>query len=287
MISLKSYLKPSKGLSVNMKINEPFVEKILTSFIKDELYKFNYRKGILGLSGGLDSTVCAFLAAKALKPSNAIGLILPYGKSFSQDVKDAQEIAQLLGLRLKTIDISPMVDVYFSKYPTQNRVEKGNKMARERMSILYDFSSREKALILGTSNKTELLLGYGTIHGDMACAINPLGDLYKTQIRQMAQYLGVPDKITRKTPSAGLWKGQTDEKELGLTYDEIDKILFQLVDKRIPKKEIIAQGFKKEAVEKIIRMIKNSEFKRKLPPIPKISIRTVGHDFLYPYDWDK
>ncbi|UCE21191.1 MAG: NAD+ synthase [Candidatus Aminicenantes bacterium] len=270
-----------------MKINEPFVEKILTAFIKDELHKFNYKKGILGLSGGLDSTVGAFLAVKALKPSNVIGLILPYGKSFSQDVKDAQEIAQHLGLKSKTIDISPMVDVYFSKYPTQNRIEKGNKMARERMSILYDFSSREKALILGTSNKTELLLGYGTIHGDMACAINPLGDLYKTQIRQLAHYLGVPEKITKKTPSAGLWKGQTDEKEIGLTYEEIDKILFQWVDKRIPKKEIIAQGSEKEAVEKIIRMIKNSEFKRKLPPIPKISSRTVGHDFLYPYDWDK
>ncbi len=270
-----------------MKINEPFVEKVLTAFIKDELYKFNYRKGILGLSGGLDSTVGAFLAVKALKPSNVMCLILPYGKSFSTDVKDAQEIAQHLGLKSRTIDISPMVDAYFSKYPTQSLIEKGNKMARERMSILYDFSSREKALILGTSNKTELLLGYGTIHGDMACAINPLGDLYKTQIRQLAQFLGVPEKITKKTPSAGLWIGQTDEKELGLTYEEIDKILFQLVDKRIPKKEIIAQGFKSEAVEKIIRLIKNSEFKRKLPPIPKISSRTVGHDFLYPYDWDR
>lgn len=270
-----------------MKINEPFVEKILTAFIKDELYKFNYKKGILGLSGGLDSTVGAFLAAKALKPSNVIGFILPYGKSFSKDVEDAQEIAQHLSLKSKTIDISPMVDSYFSKYPTQSRIEKGNKMARERMSILYDFSSREKALILGTSNKTELLLGYGTIHGDIACAINPLGDLYKTQIKQLAQYLGVPDKIIKKTPSAGLWTGQTDEKELGLTYDEIDKILFQLVDKRIPKKEIITQGFKSEAVEKIIRLIKNSEFKRKLPPIPKISSRTIGHDFLYPYDWDR
>ena len=270
-----------------MKINEPFVEKILTAFIKEELLKFNYKKGILGLSGGLDSSVCAFLAAKAMKPSNVIALILPYGKSFSKDVKDAQEIALQVGLKSKTIDIFPMVDAYFSKYPTKSRIEKGNKMARERMSILYDFSSREKALILGTSNKTELLLGYGTIHGDMACAINPLGDLYKTQIRQLAKYLGVPDNIIKKTPSAGLWTGQTDEEELGFKYDEIDKILFQLVDKRIPKKEIIASGFKKETVEKIIRLIKSSEFKRKLPPIPKISSRTIGHDFLYPYDWDK
>ena len=270
-----------------MKINEVFVEKILTSFIREEFYKFNYKKGILGLSGGLDSSVCAFLAAKALQPQNVICLILPYGEAFSQDVKDAQEIAKLLGVRSKKIDISPMVNAYFSRYPTKNRVAKGNKMARERMSILYDFSSREKALILGTSNKTELLLGYGTIHGDMACAINPLGDLYKTQVKQLARHLRVPEKIQSKPPSAGLWTGQTDEGELGLTYEEMDEILFQLVDKRMSRKEVIASGFKKAAVEKIIRLMKNSEFKRKLAPIPKISSRTVGHDFLYPYDWDR
>jgi NAD+ synthase len=287
MTGLKSYLRLSRGLSGNMKINAPFVEKVLTAFIKDELHKFNYKRGILGLSGGLDSAVCAFLAVKALNPANVIALILPYGQSYSRDVKDAQEIAQLLGIQSKTIDISPMVDTYFSKYPTQSRIQKGNKMARERMSILYDFSSREKALILGTSNKTELLLGYGTIHGDMACAINPLGDLYKTQIRQLAQHLGVPGKIQKKTPSAGLWTGQTDEKEIGLMYDEIDNILFQLVDKRIRRKEVISSGFEKKTVEKIVRLIKNSEFKRKLPPIPKISSRTIGHDFLYPYDWDR
>lgn len=270
-----------------MKINGPFVEKILTSFIKEELYKFNYKKGILGLSGGLDSSVCAFLAAKALKSSNVIALIMPYRELFSQDVKDAQEIAEVLGLRSRIIDISPMVDAYFTRYPTESRVAKGNKMARERMSILYDFSAREKALILGTSNKTELLLGYGTIHGDMACAINPLGDLYKTQIRQLAKHLGVFPKILKKSPTAGLWAGQTDEKEIGLSYEEIDEILFQLVDKRMSKKDVIASGANKEAVKKIIRMIKNSEFKRKLPPIPKISSRTVGHDFLFPYDWDR
>ena len=155
------------------------------------------------------------------------------------------------------------------------------------MSILYDFSAREKALILGTSNKTELLLGYGTIHGDMACGLNPLGDLYKTQIRQLAEYLGIPEKIRKKIPSAGLWVGQTDEDEIGLPYDEIDKILYQLVDKRTSKKDIIASGFKKKTVEKIISLIKNSEFKRKLPLIPKISSRSVGHDFLFPFDWDK
>jgi len=270
-----------------MKINGAFVEKILIKFIQKELSRFNYKKGILGLSGGLDSSVCAVIAAKALEPKNVIAMIMPYGDSFFEDVKDARELVQLLGIHSKTIDISPMVDPYFARYPTDDRVLKGNKMARERMSILYDFSAREKALILGTSNKTELLLGYGTIHGDTACAINPLGDLFKTQIRQFAVYLGIPQRILKKKPTAGLWNGQTDEKELGLTYDEIDKILFQIVDKRKTKEEIVTLGFNKDDVEKIIKMIKNSEFKRKLPPIPKLSERTIGHDFLFPYDWDK
>ena len=270
-----------------MKINVQFVEKILTKFIKEELSKFGYKKGILGISGGLDSSVCAFLAAKALKPGNVIGLIMPYGKTFSRDVKDAQDLAQNLGIKPRVIDISPMIDSYFSRYPTRNRITKGNKIARERMSILYDFSAREKALVLGASNKTELLLGYGTIYGDMASAINPLGDLYKTQIRQLALYLGIPEKILKKKPTAGLWRGQTDEAELGLTYDKIDKILFHLVDKRKSKNEVISLGFEKENVEKIITLIKSSEFKRKLPPILKLSERTVGHDFLFPFDWDK
>ena len=270
-----------------MKINAPFVEKVLVSFIREELSKSNYKKGVLGLSGGLDSSVCASLAVKALGARNVIGLIMPYGKVFNKDVEDAQEFARLLRIKSRIIDISPMVDAYFSIYPTENRIAKGNKMARERMSILYDFSVREKALILGTSNKTELLLGYGTIHGDMACAINPLGDLYKTQIRQLAQHLKIPGKIQKKVPTAGLWPGQTDEKEIGLSYGEIDAILFELVDKRMPRKEIISLGHKAKDVDRIARLIKSSEFKRKLPPIPKISARTVGHDFLFPYDWGK
>ena len=270
-----------------MKINPSFVEKLLTRFIKEELSKFNFKKGILGLSGGLDSTVCAYLAAIALGPKNVIALIMPYKDTFGRDVKDAIDLAKLLHLKFHLIDISPMVDAYYTHFPSKNRVLKGNKMARERMSVLYDFSEREKALILGTSNKTELLLGYGTIHGDMACAINPMGDLYKTQIRQLARYLNVPEKILRKKPTAGLWDGQTDEGELGLTYRNIDKILYMLVDLRKTKKEIISEGIQKRDLEKIIGLIKKSEFKKHLPPIPKISARTVGHDFLFPYDWDK
>jgi NAD+ synthase len=270
-----------------MKINPVFVEKLLTRFIKEELNKFGYKKGILGLSGGLDSTVCAFLAARALEAKNVIGLIMPYKDTFARDVKDAENIARQLRIESFLVDISPMVDAYFTGHPTENRVLKGNKMARERMSILYDFSALKKALILGTSNKTELLLGYGTIHGDMACAINPMGDLYKTQVRQLAHYLKVPEKILKKKPTAGLWAGQTDEGELGLRYAKIDRILYQLIDLKKTKKEVIAEGFRKHDVDNIIRLIKSSEFKRRMPPLPKISDRTVGHDFLFPYDWDR
>jgi NAD+ synthase len=270
-----------------MKINAPFVEKTLIRFIKEELGKFNFSRGILGLSGGLDSTVCAVLTSKALEPDNVIGLIMPYRDTFSSDLDDAQEVVRVLGIQSKVINIAPMVDSFFKDHPTDNKILIGNKMARERMSILYDFSAREGALILGTSNKTELLLGYGTIHGDMACAINPLGDLYKTQIRELAQHLGVPEQIQKKAPTAGLWSGQTDEDELGLKYDEVDRLLYQMVDKRKTKEEVIAMGFKKEVVERVIALVKNSEFKRKLPPIAKLSERTVGHDFLFPYDREK
>jgi len=267
-----------------MKISARFVEKVLCSFIREELHKFGFGKGIIGLSGGLDSSVCAALAARALGGKNVLGMILPYKNTFGEDVKDARALARKLGLRTRLLDISPMVDAYFSRFPTADRVRIGNKMARERMSILYDHSVLEKALILGTSNKTELLIGYGTIHGDMACAINPLGDLYKSQVRALGAYLRLPARILKKMPTAGLWPGQTDEDEIGLSYSELDAILFELVDERRPVKEVIASGFKREAVEKIERMIIGSEFKRKMPPIAKISSRTVGHDFLYSYD---
>jgi len=267
-----------------MEIDAAFVAKVLCAFIREELHKFGFNKGILGLSGGLDSSVCAALAARALGGKNVLGMILPYKDTFSNDIKDAHALARKLGIRTCLLDISPMVDAYFSRYPTEDRLRIGNKMARERMSILYDHSIQEKALILGTSNKTELLIGYGTIHGDMACAINPLGDLYKTQVRALGSYLRLPARILKKAPTAGLWPGQTDEQEVGLKYPEIDAILYELVDERRPAKEVIASGFNKDAVRKIEALIVRSEFKRKMPPIAKISARTVGHDFLYPYD---
>jgi NAD+ synthase len=270
-----------------MKINPAFIEKLLTKFIKEELGKFNFQKAVLGLSGGLDSSVTAFLCEKAIGAQNVLALVLPYGESFEKDVRDAEKVITILGINSRTINIKPMIDAYYSQIPTKNKIIKGNKMARERMSILYDFSSREKAMVMGTSNKTELLLGYGTIHGDMASGINPIGDLYKSQVRKLGQHLQVPEKILQKSPSAGFWPGQTDEKEIGIDYGKLDNILFQLVDLRKSKQEVISMGFSEKTVNQITEMIKNSEFKRKLPPIPKISARTVGHDFLYPYDWGK
>jgi NAD+ synthase len=272
---------------VPLKINPAFAEKVLENFIRDEIAKSGFGKGILGLSGGLDSTVCATLAGRALGPGNVVGLIMPYRDEFPAEIRDAERIGRVLGIRTRTIDIGPQVDAYFAAHPTRSRILRGNKMARERMSILYDFSAREKALILGTSNKTELLIGYGTIHGDMAAGINPLGDLYKTQVRQLAGHLGVPGFILKKAPTAGLWTGQTDEQEIGLPYREIDEILEGIVEQRKSATDVAKAGFRPAAVERVARMIRKSEFKRKLPPLAKLSTRSVGHDFLYPYDWGK
>jgi NAD+ synthase len=269
------------------KINAAFVEKVLVRFIRDELGKCGCRKGLLGLSGGLDSAVCAALAARAIGPRNVLGLIMPYGKGFPEDVRDAGNLARRLGIRHETIDISPQIDAYFAAHPTTNRVQRGNKMARERMSILYDHSVREGGFVLGTSNKTELLIGYGTIFGDMACAINPMGDLYKTQVRELAAHLRIPAAIRKKAPTAGLWPGQTDEGEIGLSYEELDAILYGLVEGRKSRKDVVAAGHRPALVDRVMRMIRNSEYKRHTPPIAKLSSRTVGHDFLHPYDWGK
>ncbi|MDD8025583.1 MAG: NAD+ synthase [Acidobacteriota bacterium] len=270
-----------------MTINAPLAVKILTAFIREELTKAGFQKGVLGLSGGLDSSVCAALAALALGPENILGVMMPCGASFTGERDDAGLVAKHLGIRTETIDIRPMVEAYFEKRPTDDRIRRGNKMARERMSILYDISARDRALILGTSNKTELLIGYGTIHGDTACAVNPMGDLYKTQVRQIAAHLGLPERIRTKAPTAGLWAGQTDEAELGMAYEEIDLILFKLVDERESRKDVVAAGFEAAKVDRILGLIRGSEFKRQMPPIAKISTRTIGHDFLYPYDWER
>jgi NAD+ synthase len=161
----------------------------------------------------------------------------------------------------------------------------GNIMARARMIVLYDQSEVFKGLVLGTSNKTEILLGYSTIWGDMASAINPIGDLYKAQIRQLSRALNIPTPLIDKAPSADLWDGQTDENELGFTYEQVDRLLYLLVDQRFSPQECIEEGFDEEFVHAVIARVRRNQFKRMMPPIAKLSNRTVGYDFLYLRDW--
>ncbi len=265
-----------------LEIDCSLVEKILLNFIQTEVGNSGKKNAIIGLSGGLDSTLSTFLAVKALSKENVIAVIMPYQQLQAHSVKDAQEVTKKLAIKSIMVDITPMIDAYFSQVKDANNIRKGNKMARERMSILYDLSQKYNALVQGTSNKSELLLGYGTIYGDTACAYNPLGDLYKTQIRQLASHMGVDRKIIDKTPTAGLWDNQTDETELGYAYEKIDKLLYYMIDKRYNRKKLLELQFKEAFINDIVNRIKYSEFKRQLPRIAKISPRTIGWDFNYP-----
>lgn len=260
-------------------------EEVLTSFISNETLRTGRSRVVVGLSGGLDSAVAATLAHRALGARGVIALLMPYRQSDPASVKDAATLARRLGVRTEVIDITPMVDSWLAISPKADRVRRGNKLARERMSLLYDRSAIHDALVLGTSNKTELLLGYGTLHGDMASAINPIGDLYKTQVRQIARHLRVPLAIRRKTPTADLWAGQSDEAELGFTYDDVDRLLYLLVDERYGRAEAIAAGWPSRFVDRVRRRIAGSQYKRRLPLIAKVSQRTIGIDFRYPRDW--
>jgi NAD+ synthase len=216
-----------------------------------------------------------------------ICVLLPYRTSSPGSLRDARRLARQLGAPTRRIDISPMIDAYFRRQPRTSRVRRGNKMARERMSILYDLSVPEQALVLGTSNKTELLLGYGTIHGDMASALNPLGDLLKTQVRQLAEHLGIPRAIVWKTATADLWEGQSDEQDLGYAYRDIDRLLALLVGRRASAAAAVAAGFPRAMVVHVTMMITSSQFKRRPPLIAKLAPRTVNIDFRYPRDWGR
>ena len=268
-----------------LRIDEALVRKMLVGFLRDETLKTGATRVVLGVSGGVDSAVVAALAAEALGPANVLGLFTPYRASSGRSRDDALTVARVFGIRLEEVPITAQLDAYFSGLADVDRVRRGNKMARERKSIEYDRSWPD-GLVLGTSNKTELLLGYGTQFGDLACALNPVGDLYKTQLRELAAHVGVPRAVIDKAPSADLWEGQTDEGELGFTYEQADVILYHLVDRRVRAADLVAAGFDAELIAKIRERMRRNHFKRVMPLIAKVSLRTVGHDFLYPRDWE-
>jgi NAD+ synthase len=258
---------------------------MLVAFLREEAKKSGHRRVVVAVSGGVDSAAVAALAAETFGAANVTALFLPYKTSDSASGEHARLVASTFGLRLEEIDITPQIDAYLGRVGDVDRVRRGNKMARERKSIEYDRAWPD-GLVLGTSNKTELLLGYGTRHGDMACDLNPVGDLYKTQLRELSILLGVPDVVVKKAPSADLWAGQTDEGELGFTYAQADLILYHLVDRRLRPSELIAAGFDASLVTSIREKMRRSHYKRVMPLIAKVSLRTVGHDFLYPRDWE-
>jgi NAD+ synthase len=268
-------------------INPELVRGILVGFIQNEVRKVGFERVVLGLSGGVDSSLVATLAAQALGAKNVLGVIMPYRTSEPKSRSDALEVAQQLGIEHLEVDISPQIDAYFERFPDADQRRRGNKMARERKSIEYDQSSAWRALVIGTSNKTELLLGYGTIYGDMASAINPIGDLYKTQVWQLADAVGVPTAIVQKAPSADLWAGQSDETELGFQYRMIDQLLYYFVDRRYSIEELQRQGFDQAFITDILRRIRENQYKRRLPVIAKLSSRTIDRDFRYPRDWGR
>lgn len=267
--------------------NYALVERLLVDFIHSEVTKVGLERVVVGLSGGVDSSVSAALAARALGPAKVTGLMMPYRSSSEQSLSDAKQVAGAIGIATETVEITAQIEAYFEAFPEAGKLRRGNKMARERMTILYDFSAEREALVLGTSNKTELLLGYGTLHGDMASAINPIGDLYKTQVWGLARHLGLPETVVTKAPSADLWSGQTDEGELGFGYAEVDELLYRMVDERATRDELVSDGFDPEFTGRIGRMVQSSQFKRRLPVIAKLSSRTIDMDFRYARDWGR
>ena len=272
-------------MNVDLTIHTGLARKILTGFIRSEITRAGFNRALIGLSGGLDSAVACALTAEALGPENVLALRLPYRTSSPDSLEDAQLTADGLGVRFETIEITQMADPLIQRDPKISKLRIGNILARTRMIVLYDQSETFHGLVIGTSNKTEILLGYTTLWGDMAAAIAPLGDLYKTQLRQLAADLVIPQSVIDKPPSADLWLGQTDEAELGLTYDEVDRLLYLLVDRRFTPEDCVAAGFDRDFVEDVLKRMRRSHFKRLMPPIAKLSNRTVGYDFLYFRDW--
>lgn len=271
--------------NIDLNINTELARTILTGFIRSEITRVGFDRAVIGLSGGVDSALACFLTAEALGAANVLAVRMPYRTSTQDSLDHAQMVIDALGVQSLTVPISEMADPLFERFPEMSQVRRGNVMARLRMIILYDQSEEFKGLVVGTGNKTEILLGYTTLFGDSASALNPIGDLYKTQVRQLASAIGVPQEIIAKPPSADLWVGQTDEGELGFTYAEVDRLLYLLIDERYLPQECVAAGFDERFVRAVVDRVRRFHFKRVMPPIAKLSNRTIGYDFLYLRDW--
>ncbi|HJS17503.1 MAG TPA: NAD+ synthase [Anaerolineales bacterium] len=272
-------------MTLDLTINTDVAHQILTGFIRSEVTRVGYSRAVIGLSGGIDSALSFALAVEALGNENVLAVRLPYKSSSADSLEHAEMLVEQYEVQCETVEITDMVEPLFAIDPEMSKQRKGNIMARQRMIVLYDRSEAFKGLVIGTSNKTEILLGYSTLWGDMASALNPIGDLYKTQVRQLSLALEIPSAIIDKPPSADLWSGQTDEGELGFTYEEADRLLYLLVDQRYSARECIEEGFDEQFVNLVVKRVQRNQFKRMMPPIAKLSNRTIGYDFLYLRDW--
>ncbi|MHB8106696.1 MAG: NAD+ synthase [Candidatus Cryosericum sp.] len=268
-------------------LNNAFVYDYLKRFIQEELHTSGFTEACIALSGGLDSALVLKLTVDALGADHVHAIFLPYKASSDESRRDAHAMFEFCGIPWQQLDITGMTDAYLAMEPDIDRLRTGNLLARLRMAVIFDQSKKENALVVGTSNKSELLVGYSTWYGDMACAIMPIGDLYKTQIRSLARYIRLPQQVIAKPPSADLWAGQTDEGEIGVSYETLDQVLYLLVDERLPAAEVASEGFATDLVKRVESKILTSQFNRVPPPVAKLSQRTVGTDFLYPRDWRK
>lgn len=253
----------------------------LSHFIEDEVRKTGLRRIVVGLSGGIDSAVAAVLAHRAFG-DDLLCVKMPSHYSSQSSLDDADELCSKFGMRCVTRSIEPLLRAY--EYEGMDDLRRGNFSARMRMATLYDVSAEEGALVLGTSNKSELMLGYGTLYGDLASALNPIGDLYKTEVFALARHLDVPKCIIEKPPSADLWAGQSDEAELGYSYAQLDAVLKRYVEERASRDEMIEEGFEPALIDLVVSRIYRNQFKRKMPLIAKLTSRTINHDFNYPRD---
>ncbi len=244
----------------------------LSRFLREEVRGAGFDRAVVGLSGGVDSALVAALAARALGAERILALLLPWRGSSPDSLTDAEEVAERIGVTTRKIDISPAVDVFSETLETPDALRLGNVMARCRMICIFDVAAEIRALPLGTSNRSELLMGYGTLHGDLASAVNPLAGLYKQQVYALARRLELPERVIAKAPSADLEAGQTDESDLGWEYRTIDRVLVRAVDLGWPAERIVADGFDPATVRGILERMAAQRFKGRLPIVP----RTTG-----------